>query len=241
MKSTPFTKKFKNLAAYEVWLDSDDAEDYEIFAVMNESVERRGLFDSTFASHHEEAMHHLSHANDANAKGDDEMYHAHMMNYHESMADHATDKGDAASAEYHRERAAHHDDKISAHYPFEQDDTPEPSVPVTEVKKELQLPVLVSVAGNSTLMCDGSNFILRSGGKRLAKMPMTSWQHILDAVKNRTSATTDEGYSVSPKGDSYTISDSSGTVLVELTASDMDKLAEDSEKHFDAMNASQHL
>ena len=39
MKSTPFTKKFKNQAAYEKWADSDAAGDYTIHQVMNEEVE----------------------------------------------------------------------------------------------------------------------------------------------------------------------------------------------------------
>lgn len=39
MKSTPFTKEFKNMAAYEKWADSDEAGDYEVSQVMNESVD----------------------------------------------------------------------------------------------------------------------------------------------------------------------------------------------------------
>jgi hypothetical protein len=37
-KSTPFTKKFKNQAAYEKWADSEAASDYEVSQVMNEAV-----------------------------------------------------------------------------------------------------------------------------------------------------------------------------------------------------------
>lgn len=36
MKSTPFTKKFKNMAAYEKWINSDASDDYEVYQVMNE-------------------------------------------------------------------------------------------------------------------------------------------------------------------------------------------------------------
>lgn len=36
MKSTPFTKKFKNQAAYEKWADSDAAGDFDVQEVMNE-------------------------------------------------------------------------------------------------------------------------------------------------------------------------------------------------------------
>lgn len=38
MKSTPFTKKFKNMAAYEKWADSEAAENFEVYEVMNESA-----------------------------------------------------------------------------------------------------------------------------------------------------------------------------------------------------------
>lgn len=38
MKSTPFTKKFKNMAAFEKWADSEEASDYEVSQVMNESA-----------------------------------------------------------------------------------------------------------------------------------------------------------------------------------------------------------
>lgn len=37
MKSTPFTKKFKNMAAYDKWADSDDFGNYEVNQIMNES------------------------------------------------------------------------------------------------------------------------------------------------------------------------------------------------------------
>jgi hypothetical protein len=36
MKSTPKTKKFKDMAAYEKWADSEDAENYTIQRVYNE-------------------------------------------------------------------------------------------------------------------------------------------------------------------------------------------------------------
>lgn len=36
MKSTPFTKKFKNMAAYDKWADSDDFGNYEIYEIRNE-------------------------------------------------------------------------------------------------------------------------------------------------------------------------------------------------------------
>jgi hypothetical protein len=36
MKSTPKTKTFKNMAAYEKWADSEAAEDFEIKRVYNE-------------------------------------------------------------------------------------------------------------------------------------------------------------------------------------------------------------
>jgi hypothetical protein len=38
MKSTPFTKKFKNMAAFEKWTDSDDFGNYEVHQVMNENA-----------------------------------------------------------------------------------------------------------------------------------------------------------------------------------------------------------
>lgn len=36
MKSTPKTKKFKNMAAYEKWSDSEDAENYTVQRVYTE-------------------------------------------------------------------------------------------------------------------------------------------------------------------------------------------------------------
>lgn len=42
MKSTPKTKKFKDMAAYEKWADSEDAENYTIKKVYNESHSRGG-------------------------------------------------------------------------------------------------------------------------------------------------------------------------------------------------------
>jgi hypothetical protein len=39
MKSTPFTKTFRNMAAYDKWSDSDAAGDYEVHQVMHEEVE----------------------------------------------------------------------------------------------------------------------------------------------------------------------------------------------------------
>jgi hypothetical protein len=39
MKSTPFTKTFRNMAAYDKWSDSDAAGDYEVQHVMHEEVE----------------------------------------------------------------------------------------------------------------------------------------------------------------------------------------------------------
>lgn len=38
VKSTPFRKKFKNMAAYDKWSDSEEASNYEVHDVMNESV-----------------------------------------------------------------------------------------------------------------------------------------------------------------------------------------------------------
>lgn len=40
MKSTPFTKTFRNMAAYDKWSDSDVAGDYEVNQVMHESAEQ---------------------------------------------------------------------------------------------------------------------------------------------------------------------------------------------------------
>ena len=40
MKSTPFTKTFRNMAAYDKWSDSDAAGDYEVRQVMHEEVEQ---------------------------------------------------------------------------------------------------------------------------------------------------------------------------------------------------------
>jgi hypothetical protein len=37
VKSTPFRKKFKNMAAYDRWSDSEEASDYEVHDVMNEA------------------------------------------------------------------------------------------------------------------------------------------------------------------------------------------------------------
>jgi Ca2+-binding EF-hand superfamily protein len=48
MKSTPFTKTFRNMAAYDKWSDSDAAGDYEVHQVMNEEVE---LDEAMLASH----------------------------------------------------------------------------------------------------------------------------------------------------------------------------------------------
>lgn len=36
VKSTPFTKRFKNFAAYEKWLETEEAGNYEVNQVMNE-------------------------------------------------------------------------------------------------------------------------------------------------------------------------------------------------------------
>ncbi len=38
VKSTPFRKKFKNMAAYDKWSDSEEASNYEVHDVMNESI-----------------------------------------------------------------------------------------------------------------------------------------------------------------------------------------------------------
>lgn len=51
MKSTPFTKTFKNQAAYEKWADSDAAGDYEVSQVMNEAAEF-STWKVTFKSDH---------------------------------------------------------------------------------------------------------------------------------------------------------------------------------------------
>ena len=47
MKSTPFTKTFKNLAAAEKWLDSDVAQDYKIRHIMNESNSKQSISESS--------------------------------------------------------------------------------------------------------------------------------------------------------------------------------------------------
>jgi hypothetical protein len=39
MKSKPFSKKFKNMEAYNKWCDSDEAGDCDVTQVMNENVE----------------------------------------------------------------------------------------------------------------------------------------------------------------------------------------------------------
>lgn len=46
MKSKPFTKKFKNMDAYEKWMDSDEADDCSVQSVMNESQSFRDFVDS---------------------------------------------------------------------------------------------------------------------------------------------------------------------------------------------------
>lgn len=43
MKSTPFIKKFKNMAAYDKWSDSEDFGNYEIYQIMNESNLSEGI------------------------------------------------------------------------------------------------------------------------------------------------------------------------------------------------------
>ena len=39
MKSKPFTKKFKNMDAYDKWSDSDEFGDYEVHQIMNEEFD----------------------------------------------------------------------------------------------------------------------------------------------------------------------------------------------------------
>jgi hypothetical protein len=61
MKSTPFTKTFRNMAAYDKWSDSDAAGDYEVHQVMNEEVElaeapNYKLYHSTFSAAVQEAI-----------------------------------------------------------------------------------------------------------------------------------------------------------------------------------------
>jgi hypothetical protein len=103
---------------------------------------------------------------------------------------------------------------------------------MTKEDKQQRLPSMVSSSDKFNLMCDGENFILRSGGKRIAKMSHASWNHIADAVKNRTTVTTD-GYALHQKGDSYTISDTAGNELAYLTATEMDKLIDDGKKYLE--------
>jgi hypothetical protein len=104
--------------------------------------------------------------------------------------------------------------------------------PVKEDAKKANLPSMVSTSDKFNLMCDGDNFILRSGGKRIAKIPHADWKHITDAVKNRTTVAVD-GYSIHQKGDSYTLLNSSGEELAYLTAPEMDKLMADANKYLE--------
>jgi hypothetical protein len=43
MKSTPFRKKFKNMAAYDRWSDSEEAGNYEVHNVMNEDISQKAV------------------------------------------------------------------------------------------------------------------------------------------------------------------------------------------------------
>jgi hypothetical protein len=45
MKSKPFTKKFRNMDAFDKWQDTDEAGDYEIHQVMNEDFDESELED----------------------------------------------------------------------------------------------------------------------------------------------------------------------------------------------------
>lgn len=109
MQSKPFSKKFKDMAAYEVWCDSEEAEDCDVQQVMNEEGDYSPM--AAFASHREEANAHLSSAMDADASGKEHDYHAHMTNYHESMSQHEAELGREDEADYHERRADYHDSK----------------------------------------------------------------------------------------------------------------------------------
>jgi hypothetical protein len=45
VKSTPFRKKFKNMAAFERWSDTEEADNYEVHDIMNESVNEAVTLD----------------------------------------------------------------------------------------------------------------------------------------------------------------------------------------------------
>jgi len=59
VKSTPFRKKFKNMAAYDKWSDSEEASNYEVHEVMNESVlsESDIINFSSFAGMYSDGAH----------------------------------------------------------------------------------------------------------------------------------------------------------------------------------------
>lgn len=101
--------------------------------------------------------------------------------------------------------------------------------PVKE-SKSAQLPEMVSSTEKFNLMCSGDDFVLRTGGKRIAKMSHDDWQHIADAVKNRTMVTVKD-YVLTPKADSFVISDTAGKEIAVLGAGEMDKLIDDSRKY----------
>lgn len=62
MKSKPFTKKFKNMGAFDKWMDTDEAGDYEVHQVMNEDFddseleELDSISEATFAQHMKKAI-----------------------------------------------------------------------------------------------------------------------------------------------------------------------------------------
>jgi len=104
-------------------------------------------------------------------------------------------------------------------------------IPIKE-SKSASLPSMVSSTENFNLMCSGDDFVLRSGGKRIAKMSHGDWQHIADAVKNRTTVTVKD-YVLNQKGDSYALSDTAGKELSVISAGEMDKLIDDAKKYLE--------
>jgi hypothetical protein len=57
MKSTPFTKTFRNMAAYDKWSDSDAAGDYEVQHVMHEEVEQIDELSKKTLNSYSDAAH----------------------------------------------------------------------------------------------------------------------------------------------------------------------------------------
>lgn len=62
-------------------------------------------------SHYDEAEEHLSKANDADAKGDKNAFHAHMADHHDCLSMWHDSKGRSASADKHAEKAEFHHEK----------------------------------------------------------------------------------------------------------------------------------